>query len=99
MYLGVAGVFIAVSHLRPVGNAAPPRPTSPEAFTSARISSFVMVVSALTKAAQLHDVAHLVAEVRHVLQRRDAVHALLADHPERPVRPVLAALDDRLHEL
>ncbi len=36
IYLGWPGALAAPSHLMPVGNAAPPRPTKPAAFTSAR---------------------------------------------------------------
>ena len=37
------GALAAPSHLMPVGNAAPPRPTNPAAFTSASTSCGVIV--------------------------------------------------------
>src|SRR4029453_10457469 len=38
-YFSSPGAFAAPSHLTPVGNAAPPRPTRPDALISATISS------------------------------------------------------------
>src|ERR1700752_1469035 len=42
-YLGKPSAFAAPSHLIPVGNAAPPRPTRPEALISATTSSGFML--------------------------------------------------------
>ena len=46
-YLGNAPYLRASSHLVPVGKPAPPRPRSPESFTSPMTASGVMAVSVL----------------------------------------------------
>jgi hypothetical protein len=50
-YLGSPGERLVSSHLRPVGNPAPPRPRSPEAFISERTSWGDISASALVRAA------------------------------------------------
>ncbi len=49
MYFWSAFTVAAPSPLMPVGKAAPPRPTSPEAFSSATMSSG-FIVSAFSRA-------------------------------------------------